>query len=144
MKKRLDNIFYAKEIDIRKFEYPKVYVKSWGQVIGERGKMGSFCVQADKTEDRLWLTIKEYPVYVGDNQKKIRKNASATARRFNENLEKNWDDILLSAFKEIIEFEENFGRDKEYLPQLKKNILYLENKKGKAQEHFNKTLEREK
>ena len=107
MSYKLENQFYADDIDFSKWNYPEVYVQVWNSIIGRPGQMGSIAVQANENKElnHLWLQIKSYDVYGGDDVKKIRAKAKAVARRFNKNLKKNWDSVLLKAFEYTLDWE---------------------------------------
>jgi len=118
MKYKLDNRFYADDIDITTFDYPEVKVVSWNTIIGST--MGSYHVEPPSNDklNYLYLTIKEYDVFSGDNLKKVRSKALATARRFNKNLKKNWDDVLLDAFKKCLKYYEEKSPEEKEIPTL--------------------------
>lgn len=131
MSYKLENQFYADDIDFSKWNYPRVYVQAWNMISGGRGQLGSFAVQADENKElnHLWLQIKDFPVFGGDNQKIIKAKAQRVANRFNKNLKKNWDSVLLKAFKYVLDYElnDNLGKpDKNKIELLKKNIKLLE------------------
>lgn len=131
MSYQLENQFYADKIDFSKWNYPKVKVQTWNSIIGKHGQLGSIAVQADENKElnHLWLQIKDFEVFGGDDQEKIREKAKRVAIRFNKDLKKNWDSVLLKAFKYCLDWELSKDnpqpKDENKIKLLKKNIDLL-------------------